>query len=402
MVRSDPGLACCGVVPGSVRAASGQLEERGVKILITGGAGFIGSAVIRYLIEQTADTVVNVDLLTYAGNPENLAAICDNPRYCFEHVDICDPAALASVFARHQPDGVMHLAAESHVDRSIHGAGAFIQTNIVGTYTLLQAALDYWQSLDSSRRALFRFHHVSTDEVYGDLGDGSDDGVLGKDDLDNSRVTGFSESSRYNPSSPYAATKASADHLVRAWHRTYGLPVLVSNSTNNYGPCQFPEKLIPLTILNILNGDAVPVYGSGHQVRDWLYVDDHARALYRVLSSGCVGHTYNIGGNCERTNLEVINAICHVLTEIKPPAEAASYHQLIRHVEDRPGHDLRYALDNSRIKSELNWAPAESFESGLRKTVQWYLDNPDWIARVRNGEYRLWMKTNYANRSGMA
>lgn len=383
----------------ALRPHQGCIRESGVKILITGGAGFIGSAVIRYLIEQTTDTVVNVDLLTYAGNPENLAGICDSPRYHFEHVDICDSAALASVFSRHQPDVVMHLAAESHVDRSIHGAGTFIQTNIVGTYTLLQAALDYWRNLSLPRRAGFRFHHVSTDEVYGDLG--GDDDRLANDDSDNSHVTGFSEFSRYDPSSPYAATKASADHLVRAWHRTYGLPVLVSNSTNNYGPCQFPEKLIPLTILNILNGDTVPVYGSGQQVRDWLYVDDHARALYRVLTSGCVGQTYNIGGNCERTNLDVINAICDVLMQIKPPAEAVLYHQLIRHVEDRPGHDLRYALDNSRIKAELGWLPVESFESGLRKTVQWYLDNPGWTARVRNGEYRQWMKTNYANRSGL-
>ncbi len=341
-------------------------------IMVTGGAGFIGSAVVRHLIGEGAHTVVNVDKLTYAGNLESLAQVADDPRYHFEQADICDAAAMARIFARYQPSMVMHLAAESHVDRSIDGPAAFIQTNIVGTYTLLEAARAYWLRLDGERRARFRFHHISTDEVYGDL-DGSD-GL-------------FTEQTPYDPSSPYSASKAGSDHLVRAWHRTYGLPVVVTNCSNNYGPYHFPEKLIPLVILNALEEQPLPVYGDGGQVRDWLFVEDHARALVRVVTEGAVGETYNIGGHNEKRNIEVVEAICALLDEMRPRAEGR-YADLITFVQDRPGHDRRYAIDAGKIARELGWKPVESFDSGLRKTVRWYLDNLSWCQRVQDGSYR--------------
>lgn len=343
-----------------------------MKILVTGGAGFIGSAVVRYLINHTGESVVNVDKLTYAGNLESLAVEAGNDRYRFEQVDICDQAALESVFERHQPDAVMHLAAESHVDRSIEGPAAFIETNIVGTYTLLEVCRRYRGGLADGRRDAFRLHHVSTDEVYGDL-----EGPLGL----------FTEDTAYAPSSPYSASKAGADHLVRAWHRTYGLPVVLTNCSNNYGPYHFPEKLIPLMILNALEEKPLPVYGRGDQVRDWLYVEDHARALYRVLSEGRVGETYNIGGHNEKRNLEVVESLCGLLDELAPRREGA-YRDLITFVADRPGHDLRYAIDAGKIQRELGWVPEETFETGLRKTVQWYLENQEWCARVQDGSYQ--------------
>lgn len=353
-----------------------------MKILVTGGAGFIGSAVIRHVIGQTEDGVVNVDKLTYAGNLESLASVADSPRYAFEKVDICNRAELDRVFAQHQPDAVMHLAAESHVDRSISGPAAFIETNIVGTYTLLEAARHYWAGLDDVRKASFRFHHISTDEVYGDLN--------GPDDL-------FTETTPYAPSSPYSASKASSDHLVRAWLRTYGLPTLVTNCSNNYGPYHFPEKLIPLMILNAREGKALPVYGQGNQVRDWLYVEDHARALYKVLTEGVVGETYNIGGHNEKQNLEVVQTLCALLEELAPakPAGVVHYRDLITFVKDRPGHDIRYAIDAGKIQRELGWKPQETFESGIRKTVEWYLANTEWVAHVKSGGYQQWMKEHY-------
>jgi dTDP-glucose 4,6-dehydratase len=362
-----------------------------MKILVTGGAGFIGSAVIRHIIRNTTDSVVNVDKLTYAGNLESLAETSSSPRYAFEKVDICNRAELDRVFRDHQPDAVMHLAAESHVDRSITGPAAFIETNIVGTYSLLEAARQYWQGLDEARKATFRFHHISTDEVYGDL--------EGPEDL-------FTETTPYAPSSPYSASKASSDHLVRAWRRTYGMPTLVTNCSNNYGPYHFPEKLIPLMILNALEGKPLPVYGKGDQVRDWLYVEDHARALYKVVTEGQVGETYNIGGHNEKRNIDVVHTLCDLLDELRRPvapvgaasAAITSYRELITHVPDRPGHDLRYAIDAGKIQRELDWAPEETFESGIRKTVQWYLDNPEWVARVKSGEYQQWLETNYAAR----
>lgn len=358
-----------------------------MKLIITGGAGFIGSAVVRQYIAATDATVINLDKLTYAGNLDSLAAVRHEPRHIFEQVDVCDRQALERIFRRHRPDAVMHLAAESHVDRSIHGSGPFIETNIVGTHTLLEVARAYWSELEGRARARFRFHHVSTDEVYGDLGP---------------EEAAFREESPYAPSSPYAASKASSDHLVRAWHRTYGLPVLVSNCSNNYGPCQFPEKLIPLMVLNAVEGEALPVYGRGDNVRDWLYVEDHAEALRLVLERGTPGHTYNIGGRAEKTNLEVVQAICSHLDELRPRAAAdprsASHHSLITFVADRPGHDRRYAIDDTRIAKELGWRPRESFDSGLEKTVRWYLDNPNWIDRVRTGAYRDWIKANYDQR----
>jgi len=347
-----------------------------MKILVTGGAGFIGSALVRYLIQNTDNQVVNVDKLTYAGNLQSLHSVESNDKYSFVQADICDAAKMAEVFAMHQPDCVMHLAAESHVDRSIDGPAAFIQTNIVGTYVLLEEARKYWVGLAAEQRASFRFHHVSTDEVYGDL--------HGTDDL-------FTETTPYAPSSPYSASKASSDHLVRAWHRTYGLPVVLTNCSNNYGPYHFPEKLIPLIILNALSGKALPVYGEGLQIRDWLYVEDHARALYKVVSQGSVGETYNIGGHNEKRNIDVVHAICALLEEFVPvkPEGVASYKDLIRYVTDRPGHDLRYAIDASKIAKELNWTPQESFETGLRKTVRWYLDNKHWWSQVLDGRYQL-------------
>ncbi|MCX9514993.1 dTDP-glucose 4,6-dehydratase [Vibrio cholerae] len=345
-----------------------------MKLLVTGGAGFIGSAVVRYIIKKTHDSVVNIDKLTYAGNLESLSDIDGHERYVFEQVDICNRTELDRVFEEHQPDAVMHLAAESHVDRSIDGPSTFIETNIVGTYNLLEAARAYWISLDDNRKASFRFHHISTDEVYGDL--------EGTDGL-------FTEITAYSPSSPYSASKASSDHLVRAWLRTYGLPTIVTNCSNNYGPYHFPEKLIPLMILNALEGKILPVYGDGLQIRDWLFVEDHARALYQVVNEGAVGETYNIGGHNEKTNIEVVKTICSLLEELAPnkPTGVTYYQDLITYVKDRPGHDIRYAIDASKIERELGWTPQETFESGIRKTVQWYLHNREWWSRVLDGSY---------------
>ncbi|MEO4046310.1 dTDP-glucose 4,6-dehydratase [Pseudomonas sp. CAU 1711] len=347
-----------------------------MRILVTGGSGFIGSAVVRHLIDNTAFEVANLDKLTYAGNLESLAAVADSPRYRFYQVDICDAPALERVFTEFRPSAVMHLAAESHVDRSIDGPADFIETNIVGTYTLLEAARRYWSALAEEERSAFRFHHISTDEVYGDL--------EGTDDL-------FTETTPYAPSSPYSASKASSDHLVRAWHRTYGLPVLVTNCSNNYGPYHFPEKLIPHMILNAIHGKPLPVYGDGSQIRDWLYVEDHARALCEVVCRGVVGETYNIGGHNEKRNLQVVETICALLEELAPekPTGVARYSDLITFVKDRPGHDKRYAIDAGKIERELGWRPAESFESGIRKTVLWYLENSEWWQRVLSGDYRL-------------
>ncbi|MGI9946631.1 dTDP-glucose 4,6-dehydratase [Vibrio hyugaensis] len=347
-----------------------------MKILVTGGAGFIGSAVIRHIIRDTQDTVINLDKLTYAGNLESLAEVSDSERYHFEHVDICQREELDRVFAEHQPDLVMHLAAESHVDRSIDGPAAFIETNVMGTYHLLESARQYWSTLDETRKAAFRFHHISTDEVYGDL--------EGTDDL-------FTETTSYAPSSPYSASKASSDHLVRAWQRTYDFPTLVTNCSNNYGPYHFPEKLIPLMLLNALDGKPLPVYGDGMQIRDWLFVEDHARALYKVVTEGEIGETYNIGGHNEKANIEVVKTICSLLEEFRPnkPAGVESYASLITYVKDRPGHDVRYAIDATKIAQDLNWTPEETFESGIRKTVEWYLNNQQWWQRVLDGSYSL-------------
>ena len=348
-----------------------------MKILVTGGAGFIGSAVIRHLVENTNHVVANVDKLTYAGNLDSVATVSNSNRYHFYQVDICDREALDEVFYEFQPDAVMHLAAESHVDRSIDGPADFIETNIVGTYTLLEAARSYWQALPVERKAAFRLHHISTDEVYGDL--------HGTDDL-------FTETTPYAPSSPYSASKASSDHLVRAWQRTYGLPTLVTNCSNNYGPCHFPEKLIPHMILNALAGKPLPVYGDGNQIRDWLYVEDHARALVKVVTEGEVGETYNIGGHNEKRNIEVVRTLCSLLEELaadQKPAGVARYEDLITFVKDRPGHDVRYAIDASKIEHELGWKPEETFETGLRKTVEWYLNNEQWWQRVLSGDYKL-------------
>ncbi|MBH3458693.1 MULTISPECIES: dTDP-glucose 4,6-dehydratase [Pseudomonas] len=346
-----------------------------MRILITGGAGFIGSALIRYLIGHTDNEVLNLDKLTYAGNLESLRGIADNSRYEFVQADIVDQETVSAVLERFQPDAIMHLAAESHVDRSIDGPAAFIQTNITGTYTLLEATRAWWSRQPEEARAAFRFHHISTDEVYGDL--------HGADDL-------FRETTPYAPSSPYSASKAASDHLVRAWHRTYGLPVLITNCSNNYGPYHFPEKLIPLMILNALAGKPLPVYGNGQQVRDWLFVEDHARALLRVVTAGKVGETYNIGGHNEQKNLDVVHALCNLLEELAPqrPANIVHFSDLITFVQDRPGHDLRYAIDAGKIERELGWVPEETFESGLRKTVQWYLDNLEWCRHVQDGSYQ--------------
>ena len=344
-----------------------------MKILVTGGAGFIGSAVIRHIINNTDDEVLNIDKLTYAGNLESLKEIDKSVRYTFQQIDICDKEALEQVFNSFKPNLVMHLAAESHVDRSIDGPAEFINTNIVGTYHLLEVARQYWQTLDDLDKKQFKFHHISTDEVYGDL--------EGTTDL-------FTENTPYAPSSPYSASKASSDHLVRAWHRTYGFPILVTNCSNNYGPYHFPEKLIPLVILNALDGKALPIYGKGNQIRDWLFVEDHARALYKVVTEGKIGETYNIGGHNEKQNIEVVKTICHILDELKPQKNGQLYESLITFVKDRPGHDLRYAIDASKIANELKWMPAETFDSGIRKTVEWYLDNMEWCSRVQDGSYQ--------------
>ena len=353
-----------------------------MNILITGGAGFIGSAVIRHVIENTEHYILNVDKLTYAGNLESLISISNNERYQFSQTDICDRASLDQLFAEFQPDVVMHLAAESHVDRSITGSAAFIETNILGTYHLLEATRHYWNSLDDIKKVAFRFHHISTDEVYGDL--------EGTTDL-------FTEQTSYSPSSPYSASKASSDHLVRAWYRTYGLPVIITNCSNNYGPYHFPEKLIPLVILNALAGKALPVYGNGQQIRDWLFVEDHARALYKVVTEGVVGETYNIGGHNEKANIDVVHSICNLLEELAPnkPEGIQYYKDLITYVTDRPGHDVRYAIDASKIQNELGWVPEESFETGLRKTVEWYLNNQEWVSHVQSGAYTSWLEKHY-------
>ncbi len=345
------------------------------KILVTGGAGFIGSAVVRHIINYTQDYVINVDKLTYAGNLESLESVSTDPHYAFEQVDICDKVELARVFNQYQPDAVMHLAAESHVDRSIDNPVAFIETNIVGTYTLLEAARSYWNNLPEERKLAFRFHHISTDEVYGDL--------EGTDDL-------FTETTPYAPSSPYSASKASSDHLVRAWWCTYGLPTIITNCSNNYGPFHFPEKLIPLMILNALQGKKLPVYGNGMQIRDWLFVEDHARALYKVVTEGKVGETYNIGGHNEKANIEVVRIICGLLEELSPnkPVGVEKYEDLITYVTDRPGHDVRYAIDATKICNELGWKPQETFETGIRKTVEWYLNNQKWWSRVLDSSYK--------------
>lgn len=347
-----------------------------MNILVTGGAGFIGSAVVRHILENTNNTVINVDALTYAGNLESIPSELQSERYVFQQVDICDYQALKQVFDEYEPDLVMHLAAESHVDRSIEGPGAFINTNVIGTFNMLECARQHWQNLTADAQAKFKFHHISTDEVYGDL--------EGTDDL-------FTEQTPYAPSSPYSASKAGSDHLVRAWGRTYGLPIVVTNCSNNYGPYHFPEKLIPHVILNALHGKSLPVYGDGKQIRDWLFVEDHARALYKVVTEGKVGETYNIGGHNEKQNIEVVHTICELLEELVPnkPEGITNYKDLITFVKDRPGHDVRYAIDATKMQQELNWVPEETFETGMRKTVEWYLANTNWWQRVLNGDYKL-------------
>ena len=350
-------------------------------IVVTGGAGFIGSAVVRELINKTNHKVVNVDKLTYAGNLESLSSIEQDPRYAFEQVDICDAQGIKHIFEKYQPDIVMHLAAESHVDRSIDGPGEFIHTNIVGTYTLLDQARSYWNELEDDKKTNFRFHHISTDEVYGDLPHPEE--VLESEKIN---LPLFTEETAYEPSSPYSASKAGSDHLVRAWNRTFGLPTLVTNCSNNYGPFHFPEKLIPLVILNALEGKPLPIYGKGNQIRDWLYVEDHARALIKVATEGRISETYNIGGHNEKQNIEVVQTICNILDEVRP--KETKYAEQITYVADRPGHDMRYAIDASKIQQELGWTPQETFESGIKKTVQWYLGNQVWCKHVQDGSYQ--------------
>ena len=345
-------------------------------ILVTGGAGFIGSALVRYIINKTQHSVVNVDKLTYSGNPESLDGMEKSKNYIFEKIDICNESELQEVFTKNQPDIVMHLAAESHVDRSIDGPSDFIQTNIVGTFNLLEQSKNYWQSLKGIKKESFRFLHVSTDEVYGDLGETSDS---------------FSEDTAYDPSSPYSASKASSDHLVRAWYRTYGLPVLITNCSNNYGPYQFPEKLIPHIILNALEGKNLPIYGDGKQIRDWLYVDDHVIAIMNVVLNANIGETYNIGGNNEIQNIEVVKKVCDILDKLVPSKlnGISSFKELISYVKDRPGHDVRYAINPNKIIKDLNWRPLEDFDSGIQKTVEWYLDNKIWCENIQNGSYKF-------------
>ena len=353
-------------------------------IFITGGAGFIGSALIRLLIAESDWAIVNIDILTCAGNLESLAAVADSPRYHFAHADICDRAAMDALFAEHQPAGIIHLAAESHVDRSIHGPGDFVQTNITGTFTLLEAARGYWSGLSGEAQQVpFRLHRVSTDEVYGSLGD-----------------TGlFTETTPYQPNSPYSASKAASDHLVRDWLHTYVFPFVITNCANNYGPCQSPEKLIPLIIHNAVSGKSLPTYGKGDNIRDWLYVDDHARALCLVFEKGALGEVYDIGGHNEKTNLEVVDTLCAILDELRPQANGQPYSSLKTYVADRPGHNKRYAIDASKIRRELGWKPEETFETSLKKTVQWYLDNEAWVAHVVSGEDKTWTDTNYRCRT---
>jgi dTDP-glucose 4,6-dehydratase len=349
-------------------------------ILVTGGAGFIGSNFVLQWFTQSSEPLVNLDKLTYAGNPENLKGLKDNPGYIFVHDDICNRDLVRKLLEQHKPRAVVHFAAESHVDRSIHAPAEFVQTNVFGTFVLLEEARSFWEKQPPPARDAFRFLHVSTDEVFGSLGPADPP---------------FSETTPYAPSSPYAASKAASDHLVRAYHRTYGLPTLVTNCSNNYGPYQFPEKLIPLMILNALMGKPLPIYGDGKNVRDWVYVQDHCAAIRQVLARGRAGETYNIGGNAEKSNLEVVNAVCTLLDEAQPQRKHGT---LIAFVKDRPGHDRRYSMDSGKVSRELGWKPAESFESGLRKTVAWYLDNPDWVAHVTSGAYRHWIEKNYAGR----
>ncbi|KAB8307357.1 dTDP-glucose 4,6-dehydratase [Erwinia endophytica] len=358
-----------------------------MKILITGGAGFIGSAVVRHIIQDTQDSVINVDKLTYAGNLESIKDVSSSERYRFVQLDICDTNGLIKVMNELKPDAIMHLAAESHVDRSITGPADFVQTNVVGTYSLLEAARQYWSTLSADKKQAFRFHHISTDEVYGDLP--HPDEMSGELPL-------FTETTSYAPSSPYSATKAASDHLVRAWGRTYKLPVIITNCSNNYGPYHFPEKLIPLIIINALEKKPLPVYGKGDQIRDWLYVEDHARALYKVVTEAEVGSNYNIGGHNEKKNLDVVETVCKLLDELKPTD--GHYADLITYVNDRPGHDRRYAIDSTKIQKELGWKPQETFESGLRKTVQWYLSNSEWVDNVKSGAYQSWIEQHYEKR----
>jgi len=355
-----------------------------VTILVTGGAGFIGANFVLDWLDEVGEPVVNLDALTYAGNLESLERAAADSRHVFVQGDICDRPLVDRLLSQHQPRAIVHFAAESHVDRSIHGPGAFIQSNVGGTFTLLEAARTYWMSLESGRKSAFRFHHISTDEVYGSLGPTD---------------APFTEDHPYEPNSPYAASKAASDHLVRAWHHTYGLPVVTTNCSNNYGPYQFPEKLIPLVIVNALAGKPLPVYGDGRQVRDWLYVKDHCSSIRAVLERGRVGETYNVGGWNEKPNIEIVGTICALLDELRPDP-AGSYRRLITHVADRPGHDRRYAIDARKLERELGWRPAETFETGIRKTVRWYLDNPAWVAHVQSGRYRDWVATNYGERAG--
>ncbi|MES2339672.1 MAG: dTDP-glucose 4,6-dehydratase [Pseudomonadota bacterium] len=349
-------------------------------ILVTGGAGFIGANFVLDWLEHSDEPVVNLDALTYAGNMENLAGVAGDPRHIFVHGSITDGELIAKLLAEHRPRAIVNFAAESHVDRSIHGPGAFIETNVVGTFRLLDAVRGYWSGLDDAARAAFRFLHVSTDEVYGSLA--HDDAA-------------FTEDNRYEPNSPYSASKAASDHLVRAWHHTYGLPTLITNCSNNYGPLHFPEKLIPLIITNALDGKPLPVYGDGMQVRDWLYVRDHTSAIRRVLDGGRSGETYNVGGWNEKPNIEIVNTVCALLDEMRPRNDGTGYASLITYVTDRPGHDRRYAIDARKLEAELGWRPAETFDTGIRKTVAWYLDNPDWVASVKSGDYRDWVAKQY-------